>query len=156
MLCALLAAERDPGDPPGLRPTVPEAYAAAARDAVSAHGGRLLSPGETAVLAAFDGPARAIRCAATLRDRVTALGIRLRLGVHCGEVDVQDDTVSGIAVDIATRLAALARPGEVLTTRTVKDLVAGSGISFTDCGTHHLPGIPDQWPLFTVADGHPG
>lgn len=156
VLCALMAAERDPGEPAGLRAAVPGAYASAARDAVSAHGGRLLSPGETGVLAAFDGPARAIRCAGTLRDRVTALGIRLRLGIHCGEVDVLDDTVSGIAVDIATRLAALARPGEVLTTRTVKDLVAGSGISFTDRGTHHLPDIPDQWPLFAVADSHPG
>jgi len=156
VLCALMAAKRDPGEPTGLRSTVPDAYEAAAREAVSAHGGRLLSPGQTAVLAAFDGPARAIRCGSALRDRVTALGIRLRLGIHCGEVDVLDDTVSGIAVDIATRLAALARPGEVLTTRTVKDLVAGSGISFTDRGTHHLPDIPDQWPLFAVADGHPG
>ena len=85
---------------------------------------------------------------------LSALGIRLRLGIHCGEVDVQDDTVSGIAVDIATRLAALARPGEVLTTRTVKDLVAGSGISFTDRGTHHLPDIPGRWPVLAIGERH--
>ena len=105
------------------------------------------------MLAAFDGPARAIRCASALRDRVTALGIRLRLGIHCGEVDVTGDGVSGIAADIAAQLAALACPGEVLTSRTVKDLVAGSGIAFTYRGTHQLPDVPDQWPVFAIGDG---
>jgi class 3 adenylate cyclase len=94
------------------------------------------------------------RCAGTLGDRMTGLGIHPRLGIHCGEADILDDTISGIAVDIATQLAALARPGEVLTSRTVKDLVAGSGISFTNRGTHQLPGIPDQWPVFAVGDEH--
>jgi class 3 adenylate cyclase len=158
VLCTLMAADtvqRDGGDLPGSRRAAsPDVYIAAARDAISAYGGRLLSPGDTGVLAAFDGPARAIRCAGMLRGQVTGLGIQLRLGIHCGEVDILDDSVSGIAVDIATRLAALARAGEVLASRTVKDLVAGSGISFTDRGTHQLPDLPDQWSVFAVGEGH--
>jgi DNA-binding SARP family transcriptional activator/pimeloyl-ACP methyl ester carboxylesterase len=153
VLCALLAASTT--RPGGGRPASPQAHAAAARDAISAHGGRLLSPADGGVLAAFDGPARAIRCAGTLREQATALGIGLRVGIHCGEVDIQDDAASGIAADIATELAALARPGEVLASRTVKDLVAGSGIAFADRGTHRLPGVSDRWPLFAVADGPP-
>jgi class 3 adenylate cyclase len=78
------------------------------------------------------------------------------VGIHCGEVDIQDDAASGTAADIATELSALARPGEVLASRTVKDLVAGSGIAFADRGTHRLPGVSDRWPLFAVADGPPG
>ena len=160
MLCTLMAANtvrRDNGAlPGGQRPAGHGAYTAAARDIISAHGGRLLRPGDPGVLAAFDGPARAIRCAGVLRDRVTGLRVPLCLGIHCGEADVSGDSVSGIAVDIATRLAALARPGEVLASRTVKDLVAGSGISFTSRGTHRLPGVPDQWPVFAVGDEHAG
>jgi DNA-binding SARP family transcriptional activator/pimeloyl-ACP methyl ester carboxylesterase len=151
VLCALLAASTT--RPGGGRPASPRGHAAAARDAISAHGGRLLSPADGGVLAAFDGPARAIRCAGTLREQATALGIGLRVGIHCGEVDIQDDAASGIAADIATELAALARPGEVLASRTVKDLVAGSGIVFANRGTHRLPGVSDRWPLFAVADG---
>ena len=158
VLCTLMAADtvqRDGGDLPGSRRAAsPDVYIAAARDAISAYGGRLLSPGDTGVLAAFDGPARAIRCAGMLSRQVTGLGIQLRLGIHCGEIDILDDSVSGIAVDIATRLAALARAGEVLASRTVKDLVAGSGISFTDRGTHQLPDLPDQWSVFAVGEGH--
>lgn len=128
--------------------------AAAARDAVGACGGRPLRSAGTGLLAAFDGPARAIRCAGVLRDRVT--GQLTGLGIHCGEVDLTGDGVSGIAVDIATRLAALARPGEVLASRTVKDLVAGSGISFADRGTHQLPDIADPWPVFAVSSASLG
>jgi hypothetical protein len=157
MLCALMAvntAYPGSGELPGSQRTARhDACAGTARDAVSAYGGRLLRPGDASMLAAFDGPARAIRCARMLRDRVTGLGIQLRLGIHCGEVDALDDSVGGITVDIATRLAALARPGEVLTSRTVKDLVAGSGIQFTDRGTHQLPDIPDQWPVFAIGAG---
>jgi len=158
VLCTLLAADmvqRDGGGlPRGQRPAGPDAYPAAVRDAVSVHGGRLLCAGGDGVIATFDGPARAIRCAAVLRDRVAGLGMRLRLGIHCGEVDATDDGVSGIAADIAIRLAGLARPGEVLASRTVKDLVVGSGISFTDRGTHQLPGVPDRWAVFAVGDSY--
>jgi DNA-binding SARP family transcriptional activator/pimeloyl-ACP methyl ester carboxylesterase len=140
----------------GAGPAEPYGYTAAAHDVIGAHRGRLLRPHGASVVATFDGPARAIRCAATLRDQMTGRGVHLRLGIHCGEVEVQGDSVSGIAADIATRLAALARPGEVLASRTVKDLVAGSGISFTDRGTHQLPDIPDQWPVFAVGDGSAG
>jgi class 3 adenylate cyclase len=160
VLRALLAADtvwRDDGPRPGGQwRASTDACAAAARDIIGAHGGHLLRPGDTAVLATFDGPARAIRCAGLLRDRVADLGMQLRLGIHCGEVDVVGDAVSGMAADIATRLAALARPGEVLASRTVKDLVAGSGISFADRGTHQLPDIPDQWPVFAVGDWYAG
>jgi DNA-binding SARP family transcriptional activator/pimeloyl-ACP methyl ester carboxylesterase len=153
-LLAADTAERDDGKRAGgQRRARTDAYEAAVRDAISAYGGRLLGPGETGVLATFDGPARAIRCASMLRDRgVAGLGMQLCLGIHCGEVDVVGDTVSGIAADIATRLAALARPGEVLASRTVKDLVAGSGISFTDRGTHQLPDLPDPWSVFAVGE----
>jgi pimeloyl-ACP methyl ester carboxylesterase len=159
VLCTLLAADTvqrdDGGLPRGQRPAGPDAYPAAVRDAVSAHGGRLLCAGGDGVIATFDGPARAIRCAVVLRDGVAGLGMRLRLGIHCGEVEAADDGVRGIAADITTRLAALARPGEVLASRTVKDLVVGSGISFTDRGTHELPGVPDQWSVFAVGDRRP-
>lgn len=158
VLCTSMAAntgQRDGGElPGGQRPASPDACIAAARDVISAYGGRLLRSSDADVLATFDGPARAIRCAGMLHDRVTGLGIQLRAGIHCGEVDVLDDGVSGIAADIASRLAALARTGEVLASRTVKDLVAGSGISFTDRGTHQLPDIPDQWSVFAVGDGY--
>jgi DNA-binding SARP family transcriptional activator/pimeloyl-ACP methyl ester carboxylesterase/class 3 adenylate cyclase len=160
MLCALVAANTahpGSGELPGSPRTArQDACAAAARDAIRAHGGRLLRHSDASVLAAFDGPARAIRCASVLRDQVTGLGIKLRLGIHCGEVDITGDSVGGITVDIATRLASLARPGEMLTSRTVKDLVAGSGIAFTDRGTHHLPEIPDQWPVFAIGEGDTG
>jgi pimeloyl-ACP methyl ester carboxylesterase/class 3 adenylate cyclase len=153
MLCALMAANTahtGSGDLPGSQPTSRDAYADAARDAIGAYGGRLLSRGDASLLATFDGPARAIGCARMLRDQVTGLGIQLCLGVHFGEVEFLDDGVRGITVDIAARLAALARPGETLASRTVKDLLAGSGISFIDRGTHYLPDIPDQWPVFAI------
>jgi DNA-binding SARP family transcriptional activator/pimeloyl-ACP methyl ester carboxylesterase len=145
VLCTLLAADAVPREGPES-----DGHTAAIRDVIGAHGGRLLSPRDTAVLAAFDGPARAIRCAGTLHDRMTGKGIRLRVGIHCGEADLMDDGVSGMAVDIVTQLAARARPGEVLVSRTVKDLVAGSGISFAGRGTHELSDIPDPWPVFAV------
>jgi DNA-binding SARP family transcriptional activator/pimeloyl-ACP methyl ester carboxylesterase len=160
MLCALMVVgmiqSDGSGQTGGVRPAGPGAYTAAAHDVIGAHGGRLLRPHGASVVAAFDGPARAIRCAAILRDQMTDRGLHLRLGIHCGEVEVQEDSVSGIAADIATWLAALARPGEVLASRTVKELVAGSGILFTDRGTHQVPGIPDQWPVFAVGDGSAG
>jgi class 3 adenylate cyclase len=102
-------------------------------------------------LSRFDGPARAIRCAAAIRDAVLPLGLEVRAGLHTGEVDVVDDDVHGIAVAIAARVAATAAAGEVIVSRTVRDLVAGSGIEFEDRGTHDLKGVADDWHLYALA-----
>jgi len=101
-------------------------------------------------LATFDGPARAIRCARTIVASSEELGMRVRAGVHTGECEVMGDDIGGIAVHIAARVSALAGPDEVLVSRTVKDLVAGSGIEFADRGTHTLKGIPDTWQLYAA------
>jgi class 3 adenylate cyclase len=101
-------------------------------------------------LATFDGPARAIRCARAILDSSEELGIQVRAGVHTGECEVMGDDVGGIAVHIAARVSALAGPSEVLVSRTVRDLVAGSGIEFEDRGGHTLKGVPDTWQLFAV------
>jgi class 3 adenylate cyclase/DNA-binding SARP family transcriptional activator len=102
-------------------------------------------------LSRFDGAARAIRCAAAIRDAVLPLGLELRAGLHTGEVEVVEDDVHGIAVAIAARVAATAAPGEVIVSRTVRDLVAGSGIEFEDRGTHDLRGVEDDWQLYALA-----
>jgi class 3 adenylate cyclase len=102
------------------------------------------------ILATFDGPARAIRCAQAMHDAVRALDLVLRVGLHTGEVELRDDDVSGIAVHIAQRVQAAAQPGEVLVSRTVVDLVAGSGLEFEDRGEHELKGVPGRWRLFGV------
>jgi class 3 adenylate cyclase len=106
-------------------------------------------------LAVFDGPGRAVRCACAIRDAVRAIGIRVRVGLHTGEIELRGDDVAGIAVHIAQRVQALALPDEVLVSRTVTDLVGGSGIAFADRGTHPLKGIPDEWRLFAVDDPRP-
>jgi pimeloyl-ACP methyl ester carboxylesterase len=102
--------------------------------------------------AAFDGPARAIQCACAVRDAVQTLGVSIRVGLHTGECELVGSEVEGLAVHIAARVAATAAAGEVLVSRTVKDLVAGSGVRFADRGEHVLKGIPDQWQLFSVVD----
>jgi class 3 adenylate cyclase len=102
-------------------------------------------------LATFDGPARAIKCGHAITDAARSLGLEERIGLHSGEVEVLGDDVGGIAVHIAARVGALAGASEVLVTSTVKDLVAGSGIQFTDRGSQSLKGIPDEWRLFAAA-----
>ncbi len=102
-------------------------------------------------LATFDGPARAIRCVSALADQVRPLGIELRAGVHTGEIELLDNDIAGIAVHIGARIAALAGPGEVLASSTVRDLAAGSGIEFADRGRHELKGVPDSWQLYSAA-----
>jgi class 3 adenylate cyclase len=102
-------------------------------------------------LATFDGPGRAIRCAADLRDGVRRLGLELRAGLHTGECEVAGDDIRGIAVNIGARVGARAGPGEVLVSQTVKDLVAGSGLHFEDRGEHELKGVPGSWRLYSVA-----
>jgi DNA-binding SARP family transcriptional activator/class 3 adenylate cyclase len=102
------------------------------------------------VFATFDGPARAIRCASAIADGLKALGLDVRAGVHTGEIEKANGNVRGIAVHIAARIAAAARPGEVVVSSTVKDIVAGSGIAFEERGEHELNGVPGTWRLFTA------
>jgi class 3 adenylate cyclase len=112
--------------------------------------GREVDTAGDGFLATFDGPARAIRCAHAIAVRVQALGLHVRSGLHTGEVELAGDHVRGIAVHIGARTAALAGPGEVLVTSTVKDLVAGSGIEFEDQGSQRLKGVPEEWRIFRV------
>jgi class 3 adenylate cyclase len=101
-------------------------------------------------LAAFDGPARAIRCGCAISESMPELGLTVRVGLHTGECELVDGKVAGIAVHTGARVAALALPGEVLVSSTVKDLVAGSGLAFQDRGAHTLKGIPGEWQLYAV------
>ena len=112
--------------------------------------GRLIDTAGDGVFASFDGPARAIRCASAIRDVVGTLGLTIRGGLHTGECEVAGDKVAGIAVHIGARVAASAGPGETLVTGTVKDLVAGSGLRFSDRGSHALKGVAGRWRLFAV------
>ena len=100
--------------------------------------------------ATFDGPARAIRAAAAIRDAVRALGIEVREGIHTGECELHDGKVTGIAVSIGARIAALAGPGEILVSNTVKDLVAGSDLLFEERGSHELKGVPGAWTVYSA------
>jgi class 3 adenylate cyclase len=101
-------------------------------------------------LATFDGPARAIRCALATVEASQETGLSLRAGLHTGECERRDGDISGITVHTGARVAALAAGGEVLVSRTVKDLVAGSGLRFEDRGTRTLKGVPDVWQLYAV------
>jgi class 3 adenylate cyclase len=120
------------------------------RKELSTFRGREVNTTGDGVLATFDGPARAVRCACSIRGRVKALGLQIRIGLHTGECELVDDDVAGIAVHIGSRVADVAEAGEVLVSSTVKDLVAGSGLKFGDRGAHSLKGVPDQWRLFVV------
>ena len=126
------------------------AHHATVRRQLERHRGREIDTAGDGFFAAFDGPARAIRCACAIRDGVRALDLHVRAGLHTGECELVDGKVGGIAVHIGSRVASLAEPGEVLVSSTVKDLVAGSGIDFEDRGEHRLKGIPDPWRLFSV------
>jgi pimeloyl-ACP methyl ester carboxylesterase len=123
-------------------------YYASARKQLAAFSGREVNTTGDGVLASFDAPARAIRCAASIRDQARALGIDIRTGLHTGECERIDGGIGGIAVHIAARVAAQAGAGEVLVSGTVKDLVAGSQLSFDDRGSHQLKGVPGDWRLY--------
>jgi class 3 adenylate cyclase/pimeloyl-ACP methyl ester carboxylesterase len=112
--------------------------------------GRLIKSTGDGLLATFDGPARAIRCGCALRDGLMELGIDIRVGLHTGEVELRGSDVGGMAVNIAARVEVRAHAGEVLVSRTVVDLVAGSGIEFEDRGEHELKGVPGTWRLYRV------
>jgi class 3 adenylate cyclase len=112
--------------------------------------GREMDTAGDGFFAAFDGPARAIRCARAIVDGVQSMGIEIRAGLHTGECDITDGKVAGLTVVIGSRIASLAGPSQVLVSRTVRDLVAGSGLSFEDRGEHDLKGVPDRWRLYAV------
>jgi len=113
--------------------------------------GRFVKHTGDGALATFDGPGRAINCARALRAAMTGVGIQIRAGVHSGEVELRGDDVGGIAVHIAARVGALAGPNEILVSSTVKDLVVGSGITFSERGSHELKGVPGEWRLYSVS-----
>jgi class 3 adenylate cyclase len=115
-------------------------------------GGHLVKRTGDGVLATFDGPARAVQCATAIRDAVRQLGLHIRIGLHTGEVEQRRDDVAGIAVHLAQRVQSMARPDEVLVSRTVVDLVVGSGLKFEDRGEHELKGVSGSWLLYAVAD----
>jgi class 3 adenylate cyclase len=102
------------------------------------------------MVVAFDGPARAVRCAVAIVEAVRGLNLEVRAGLHTGECEVRGDDLGGLAVHIAARVGAMAAPGEVLVSSTVKDLVAGSGLRFRERGTHELKGVPGTWQLYSV------
>lgn len=117
---------------------------------VSSFRGRVVKSLGDGVLALFDGPARAVRCALAIRDAVATHGLTVRGGLHTGEIELRGNDILGLAVHTGARVAALAEGGEVLVSSTVKDLVGGSGIEFDDRGEHELKGVPGNWRLFAV------
>jgi class 3 adenylate cyclase len=112
--------------------------------------GRLIKKTGDGILATFDGPARSVRCALAIREGAHGLAIEIRAGVHTGEVELRAADVAGLGVHIAARIEALSQPGEVLVSRTVVDLVVGSGLEFDDRGEHDLKGVPGRWQVFAV------
>jgi class 3 adenylate cyclase len=125
------------------------------RRLVEQWGGRVVKTTGDGLLATFDGPGRAIGCAVALRDQLVDIDVQIRAGLHAGEVELRGDDVGGIAVHLAARIMAEAGPGEVLVSRTVRDLVAGSDRTLTDRGTRQLKGVEGAWQLFAVTDGRP-
>ena len=123
-----------------------EAHDRAVRANLARFRGREIKTMGDGFLATFDGPARAVRCATTIAQAVRPLGIEVRAGVHTGEIELDGDDVAGLAVAIAARVSALAGSGEVWTSQTVKDLTAGSGLTFEDAGEHELKGVPNSAP----------
>ena len=134
----------------GWRELLERHHALVRRELARARGREIDTAGD-GFLASFDGPARAIRCAAAIRDSVRELGVEIRAGLHTGECELLDGKVAGIAVHTGARVASCAGPGEVLVSSTVKDLVAGSGIEFEERGVHELKGIPGEWRLYAAA-----
>jgi class 3 adenylate cyclase len=117
---------------------------------ISQFSGKEIETAGDSFLVTFDGPARAIRCACAIRDEVKQLGIEIRVGLHTGEIELLDEKVCGIGVHIASRVLEKASPNEVLVSRTVKDLISGSGINLKEKGVYSLKGISEEWCLFTV------
>ncbi len=113
--------------------------------------GRVVRFDGDGVLATFDGPGRAIRCACAIREALGALGLDVRAGLHTGEIELRDDDIAGIAVHIGKRVSSHAGPGKVFVSRTVADVIAGSDIELSDEGDHELKGVSGTWRLYSVA-----
>lgn len=124
---------------------------AIAERTVTAVGGRVVKSTGDGILAVFDAPGRALTCADSLRAELAEIGIELRGGVHTGEIELRGNDVGGIGVHLAARIEAAAGPGEVLASRTVRDLAVGSGFTFASRGMHALKGLPDEWELYAVS-----
>jgi pimeloyl-ACP methyl ester carboxylesterase/class 3 adenylate cyclase len=122
----------------------------AVRSELALYRGREVNNTGDGFVAIFDGPARSIRCAQAIRNALRPIGVDVRMGLHSGECEIQDGAVSGLAVHIAARVSAAAQAGDIVVSRTVKDLVAGSGLGFADFGVHALKGVPDNWQLYRV------
>jgi class 3 adenylate cyclase len=127
-----------------------DSYDALVRSQLRRHRGRLINTAGDGFFATFDGPARAVQCASDIITAADAANLEIRAGVHVGECELRGDDLAGIAVHIGARVCALAGPGEILTTTTVRDLVTGSGIQFDDRGTHTLKGVDGEWPLLAA------
>ena len=125
-------------------------HEAAARDSVSAAGGSFVKWTGDGLMATFNGPGRAIASAQEIQERAASEGLGVRAGLHAGEIERIGDDVGGVGVHIAARVGALANRGEILVSRTVKDLVAGSNLTFSERGTHSLKGLPEEWSLYAV------
>jgi class 3 adenylate cyclase len=132
-----------------------DAHHATVRRQLERFRGREIDNAGDGFLASFDGPARAIRCAQASIEAVRGLDLEIRAGVHTGECELHDDKLAGIAVHIGARVAGKARPGEVLVSSTVRDLVAGSGLQFEDRGAAPLKGVSGEWRLFALSGGVP-
>ncbi len=128
-----------------------DSYYAVVRKELARYRGKETNTTGDGFLATFDGPARAVRCALAVVLAVRQLGIEVRAGVHTGECELMGDNIGGIAVHAGARIMAKAEPGSVVVSRTVKDLVAGSGINFQDLGLHELKGVPGEWRLFAAS-----
>jgi class 3 adenylate cyclase len=121
------------------------------RQELARHGGEEVDMVGDEFFAVFDGAVAAIRCGCAIRDTVQALGAAVRVGIHAGEVEHDDKTITGVTVFTGGRITQVAEPGDVLLSSTVKDLAAGSGLMFTDRGTYTLKGLPGEWRLFAPA-----
>jgi class 3 adenylate cyclase len=127
-----------------------ESHDAVARTIIDQNGGRLVKLTGDGVLATFDGPGRAIRCAFALRDALDPLGITIRAGLHTGEVELRGDDIGGLGVHVAARVMELAGAGELVVSGAVLMLIAGSGVEFEDRGDYELKGVPGSWRLYAV------
>lgn len=127
-----------------------DAHDEMAKDMIERYGGRWIKSTGDGLIATFDGPGRAISAAQEIVSEGRGMGLEIRAGLHTGEIEMRADDISGMAVHISARVSSLAHPGEVLTTRTVRDLVSGSGIHFAELGLHELKGIPERWEILAA------